>query len=88
MLRVKQPDANLAMIKWVNTAQKSNIKPTWKNLFLVLCLINLDHLAEQVKAYFSRATVEQLAEETSSNKEQDPWSEETTEEGNKEKEGK
>ena len=88
VLRVKQPDANLAMIKWVNTAQKSNIKPTWKNLFLVLCLINLDHLAEQVKAYFSRATVEQLAEETSSNKEQDPWSEETTEEGNKEKEGK
>ena len=87
VLRMKQPDANLAMIKWVNTAQKSNIKPTWKNLFLVLRLINLDHLAEQIEAYFSRATVEQLSQDTSSNTEQDPGSEEITEEGNKEKEG-
>ena len=87
VLRMKQPDANLAMIKWVNTAQKSNIKPTWKNLFLVLRLINLNHLAEQIEAYFCRGTVEQLSQETSSNTEQDPGSEETTKEGKKEKEG-
>ena len=54
VLRMKQPDANLAMIKWVNTAHKSNIKPTWKNLFLVFRLINLDHLAEQIETYLSR----------------------------------
>ena len=53
VLRQKQPDANLAMIKWLNSEQKANIKPTWKNLFLVLCLINLDHLPEKIESFMS-----------------------------------
>ena len=53
VLRQKQPDANLAMIKWLNREQKANIKPTWKNVFLILRLINLDHLAEKIETFMS-----------------------------------
>ena len=56
VLRLKQPDANLAMIKWLNWEQKANIKPTWKNLFLVLCLINVNDLAEKIEAFMSGTT--------------------------------
>ena len=59
VLGVKQPDANLAMIKWLNTPQKSNIKPTWKNLFLLLRLINLDHLAKKIDAYLTKCSLEE-----------------------------
>ena len=40
----KQPDITLAMIHWINNAQKSIIKPTWRNLFLVLLFISPDEL--------------------------------------------
>ena len=56
VLRLKQPDANLAMIKWLNWEQKANIKPTWKNLFLVLRLINLDDLAKKIETLMSGTT--------------------------------
>ena len=56
VLRQKQPDANLAMIKWLNREQKANIKATWKNLFLVLCLISLDYLAEKIETFMTGTT--------------------------------
>ena len=66
VLRLKQPDANLAMIKWINTERKTGITPTWKNLFLILRLIDLDHLAKQIEAYLRGTTVEQLPGDISS----------------------
>ena len=66
MLRLKQPDANLAMIKWINTERKTDITPTWKNLFLILRLIDLDHLSKQIEAYLRGTTVEQLPGDISS----------------------
>ena len=76
LLRLKQPDANLAMIKWMNSIQQANIKPTWKNLLLVLRLINLDHVAKEIDVYLSGATAKQLSSEgTSASTEQDPGSE-------------
>ena len=66
VLRLKQPDTNLAMIKWINTERKTDITPTWKNLFLILRLINLDHLAKHIEAYFRGTTVEQLPGDISS----------------------
>ena len=59
VLRLKQPDANLVMIKWTNSVQQTNIKATWKNLVLILRLINLDHLAEEINMYLSGAAVKQ-----------------------------
>ena len=80
VLRLKQPDANLAMIKWMDSVQQTNINPTWKNLVLVLRLINLDHLAEEINMYLSGATVkQQLSGGTSSSIEQDPRSKGITE---------
>ena len=63
MLRVKQPDANLAMIKWLNShsGRKTDITPTWKNLLLILRLIDLEELAKQIEAYLRGTTVTQLA---------------------------
>ena len=62
----KQPDAHLAMMKWLNIGEKSNIKPTWKNLFLILRLIKLDHLVEKMEEYLSVATVKQVPVSSSS----------------------
>ena len=77
VLRQKQPDANSAMIKWT---QQTNIKPTWKNLFLILHLINLDHLAKEINMHLSGAAVkQQLSGGTSSSIEQDPGSKGITE---------
>ena len=71
VLRVKQPDAGTAMIKWINSVHQTNLKPTWKTLFLVLRLIDLDHLAEEINTYLSGGTVKQLSEGTPTSKEQD-----------------
>ena len=80
VLRLKQPDANLAMIKWTNSVHQATIKPTWKNLFLILRLINLDHLAKEINMYLSGAAVkQQLSGGTSSSIEQDPGSKGITE---------
>ena len=66
MLRVKQPDANLAMIKWLNShsGRKTDITPTWKNLFLILHLIDLEELAKQIEAYWRGTAVTQLTSST------------------------
>ena len=53
VLRVREPDANLAIIKWLSSGQKANIQPLWKNLLLILRLINLDILAKQIETYLS-----------------------------------
>ena len=81
VLQQKQPDANSAMIKWTNSVQQANIKPTWKNLALVLHLINLDHLAKEIDMYLTGAAVkqQQLSGGTSSSIEQDPGSKGITE---------
>ena len=65
VLRQKQPDANSAMIKWINSVHQTSLKPTWKTLLLVLRLINLDHLAEEINTYLSGGAVKQLSEGTS-----------------------
>lgn len=59
ILRQKQPNTTLAMIHWTNNVQKNVIKPTWKNFFLLLRLINLDDLAEMIKSYFIGTPMEQ-----------------------------
>ena len=66
MLRVKQPDANLAMIKWLNSHSggKTDITPTWKNLLLILRLIDLEELAKQIETYLRGTTVTQLTSST------------------------
>ena len=80
VLRQKQPDANSAMIKWTNSVQQANIRPTWKNLVLILRLINLDHLAKEINMFLSGAAVkQQLSGGTSSSIEQDPGSKGITE---------
>ena len=80
VLRQKQPDANLAMIKWTNSVQRANIKPMWKNLASILRLINLDHLAKEINMHLSEAAVkQQLTGGTSSSIEQDPGSKGITE---------
>ena len=71
MLRQKQPDANLAMIKWTNSVHQTSRKPTWKYLLLVLRIINLDHLAEQINTYLSGGAAKQLPEGPSASKEQE-----------------
>ena len=52
VIRVKQSDLSWAIKKWLTTSVRSRIKPTWKNFFLVLQLINLGHLVVQIRNYF------------------------------------
>ena len=65
VLRLKQPDANSALIKWLNSSNKSDIKPTWRNLFLILHLVNLDRLAEEIETHLGGTYVKQLSKDTS-----------------------
>ena len=73
LLRLKQPDANSALIKWLNTSNKSDIKPTWRNLLLVLRLVKLDKVAERMEAHLGWMYMKQLPKDTSS-RVQDPGS--------------
>ena len=66
VLRLKQPDANSALFKWLNSSNKSDIKPTWRNLFLILHLVNLDKLAEEIETHLGGTYVKQLSKGTSS----------------------
>ena len=66
VLRLKQPDANSALIKWLNSSNKSDIKPTWRNLLLILHLVNLDKLAEEIETHLGGTYVKQLSKDTSS----------------------
>ena len=52
VIRVKQSDVSWAINKWLTTSVLSRIKPTWKNLLLVLRLIHLDSIANQIVVYF------------------------------------
>ena len=52
VIRVKQSDVSWAINKWLTTSVLSRIKPTWKNLLLVLRLIHLDSIADQIVVYF------------------------------------
>ena len=74
VLRLKQPDANSALIKWLNSSNKSDIKPTWRNLLLILHLVNLDKLAEEIETHLGGTYVKQLSKDTS-NTEQERGSE-------------
>ena len=56
VLRLKQPDANSALLKWLNRSKKSDIKPTWRNLLLVLRLVNLDKVAEAIESFLGKET--------------------------------
>ena len=66
VVRLRQPDANSALIKWLNSSNKSDIKPTWRNLFLILHLVNLDKLAEEIETHLGGMYVKQLSKDTSS----------------------
>ena len=49
LIQVRQPDLPSAIIKWLASPLLSHIKPTWKNLFSVLRILNLDHQAKQIE---------------------------------------
>ena len=66
IIRVKQPDLSWAINKWLTAPVLSRIKPTWKNLLLVLHLINLDHLAEDIEAYSKKHSLSSLKEDKGS----------------------
>ena len=51
LIQERQPDLPTSIIKWLASPLLSHIKPTWKNLLLVLRILNLDHLAKQVEDY-------------------------------------
>ena len=40
----------------------SNVPPTWKNLLLIICQLNLDSLAQQIETYLSGGTVKEMRE--------------------------
>ena len=51
VIRVKQHNVSGAINKWLTAPVLSRLIPSWKNFLTVLCLIQLDDLAEQIKAY-------------------------------------
>ena len=62
VIRVKQPDLSWAINKWLTAPVLSRIKPTWKNLLLVLQLIDLDQVAEEIGTYFKTHSPSSLKE--------------------------
>ena len=62
VIRVKQPNLSWAIDKWLTTAVKCRIKPTWGNLLCVLRLINLDHVANDIEAYSKKHSLLNLKE--------------------------
>ena len=65
VIRVKQRNLTLAIERWLtpNPPVESRIKPTWKNFLCVLCLINLDHVANDVEAYSKKHSLSNLKED-------------------------
>ena len=61
IIQVHKPDTEAAIEQWVKNSAESKIKPTWKNLLLILHLLDLDHVAQQIEAYFGVTIV--LAEQ-------------------------
>ena len=62
LIRVRQPDLFSAIDKWLTVSVRSCIKPTWKNLILVLRLLNLDHLAVQFEDHLPLTYLEEEGE--------------------------
>ena len=62
VIRVKQPDLSWAINKWLTAPVLSRIKPTWKNLLLVLQLIDLHQVAEEIGTYFKTHSPSSLKE--------------------------
>ena len=54
LIRVKKDDVSGAINKWLTAPVLSRIIPSWKNFLTVLCLIQLDGLAEQIKDYLMK----------------------------------
>ena len=52
----KEHNSNLAVMKWLN-AERKGIKPSWENFFIVLRLVNLNHLAQKSETYLSGSSV-------------------------------
>ena len=63
VIRVKQPNISWAINKWLTSPVLSRIKPIWKNFLCVLCLINLDHVANDVEAYSKKHSLSSLKED-------------------------
>ena len=53
VLQDEQPNIQSTFMKWLSSHHI--LKHTWKNLLLVLQLINLDHTAERINDYFCKA---------------------------------
>ena len=66
VIRVKQSNLSWAIDKWLTTPVLSRITPTWRNLLLVLRLINLDHLADNIEAYSKKHSLSKLKEDKGS----------------------
>ena len=62
VIRVKQSDISWAIDKWLTTSVLSRVKPTWKNLLLVLRLIHLDSIADQIVEYLKTHSLSSLQE--------------------------
>ena len=64
VIRVKQHSVSGAIDKWLTAPVLSDILPTWKNLFLVLRLIDLDVLALQMETFLKEHPSLEKAEGT------------------------
>ena len=60
VIRVRQPNLFWAIDKWLTAPIKSRIKPTWKNFFCILRLINLDQLANDIEAHSKKHSLSSL----------------------------
>ena len=54
VIRVKRDNVSSTINKWLTEPVQSRIIPSWKNFLIVLCLINLDHIAEEIEAHLSK----------------------------------
>ena len=41
---------------WLSCGVSSHLSPTWKNLLLIICSLNLDDLAQRIETYLSEGT--------------------------------
>ena len=55
---ISNADPKSLLKYWIDNVQQIHIPPTWKNLLLIIRLLNLDGLAQQMEAYLSGATEE------------------------------
>lgn len=48
-----------ALDKWIKKGVRSHIKPTWKSLYQVLCLMDLDSLGNKIRSQLNEPLVDQ-----------------------------